>query len=191
MLKDKPSYDKKLYFHKNGKLFSNKLEPVTELLFLTKGKCLMSFLEETNREQDPMTYHHLTRKTDGGPKTFENGAPLLYSYHGLLNAIHENDRETFEMINYSLDYIKEVIEMDELFKLLYSNEEIEKHLSYDKEEVLEDFFQISEEKTVQNYSLEQAVAIRKALLIYKEEVIPQIELLKEKYEEEGLLKSKR
>lgn len=187
MRKKSTNEDYKFYFHKNGKFYPNKLEPIVELLFLTKGKCLMSFLEETNRDLDPMTYHHMIEERRGGPKTYFNGAPLLYDYHGFLNAVYDNDIDLYEKLNYSFDYIKEVFELDEAFKETFTEEEIKEGLdTYDDMDTELDYYDIDETFELNQSSLQQAVGVRRALIIYKEEVIPQINALKEKYEQEGL-----
>ncbi len=157
------------------------IRPIEELLFLTKGKCLLSLEEET--KFDRMSYHHLEKRCFGGPKTYDNGVPLLRSMHDFLNIIEDNDRNLYCELNCALDAIKEALKMDEMLREIYTEESIindtDPILLEDLSSV--DFDEIDETMEVDYYSKEQLIEIRKAIKIYKEEVVPAFMEAKQMY----------
>ncbi len=185
MKKEKQNF----YYYSKGKYKPKEMTVKEELLFLTRGKCLMTFKEET--EDDPITYHHLFEQRYGGydETTFDNGVPLLKSSHDFLNIICEYDPKLYRHLNCSMDYLKEVMEMDYFFRFFYTEDEINEGLKNDSnynEDVYEaqnkKFHLIDESINVEDLTLNQAVEARKALILYKEEVVPSIIRLKECYD---------
>lgn len=153
---------------------SKKMKVLNELLLLTKEKCLLS-LEEKNKN-DSMSYHHLHKRQKGGPKTFDNGAPLLRSCHDFLNIIEEKDNSLYEEINCALDCMKEAILMNDVLCKLYSEDYRMTKTDHLLDEDLNnlndvDFEEIDETIGVKFLSIEQLIEVKKALKIYEEEVI--------------------
>lgn len=160
---------------------NNKLKPLEELLLLTKGKCLLSFEEDW--EFDKMSYHHLKKRAIGGPRSFDNGAPLLRSNHDFLNIIEMKDRNLYCELNCAMDAIKEALSMEELLRNIYTEKSIANDYSPILLEDLSsvDIDEIDETMEVDYYSKEQLIEIRKAIKIYKEEVVPAFMEAKQMY----------
>lgn len=55
--------------------------------------------------KDKVTYHHITKREDGGKKAIENGALLMPIAHQYLHLIESKDIETYIGINKIFEYI--------------------------------------------------------------------------------------
>lgn len=157
-----------------------KLFPLEEVLLLTRGKCLLSF--EPEKSNNRMTYHHIVKKSNGGEKSFHNGAPLLKSNHEFLNKIEVFDIGLYYEINYGFDNIKQALEMYDVLRSLFPENAVQ-DIDFELEASdlsLEDE-NIDEEVIVEDMSLDQLREVRKAILLYQKEVVPAFQSLKNAY----------
>lgn len=75
------------------------------------------------RKNNPLTYHHIIERRDGGEESFENGALLTKSAHYLLNKAERYDPELYSDYNYWFKIINQMNcplcdEMKEIIKEL-------------------------------------------------------------------------
>ena len=68
--------------------------------------------------QNPFTYHHITKRTDGGRLTIDNGAILTKNAHEFLNVIENKDLELYIYLNNMLKNINNQREMPNRQQLL-------------------------------------------------------------------------
>ncbi len=186
--------NKSLYTYRKGTFVPNKLRIKDELIFLTRGRCVMSYLKGEDTiglskkemsNKDIITYHHIIKDSSDGEKTYYNGVPILRSYHSFLNTLEEHDPKIYAYLNEAFLYYKEAIDMDNMFEFMYGRNAIKKALK-DVEELDDSnikFHLIREENLNGKFlSIEHAAEVRKALIIYRDEVIPSIKRLKEAYD---------
>lgn len=168
---------------------SRKRKILKDLLELTDNKCLLSLKPESS--SDKMTFHHITKEFDGGDISYINGAPLLHSNHNFLNVIEVYDNNLYCELNYAFDCMKETLEMgyvlSELFPEVSKDENSEQFIydtSLDEQE-------IENIVPVEDLTAEQLIELKKAVLIYANEVIPAFQTLKEKYNRAGVYPNER
>ena len=58
-------------------------------------------------KDNPLTYHHIVEKRNGGSKTVDNGAPLTKEAHMQLNIIESKDKRLYTIINTIFELIHE------------------------------------------------------------------------------------
>lgn len=64
------------------------------------------FMGYTFRTVNDLSYHHIIKKSDGGPKTFDNGALLVKdTSHPYLHIIEDREYKLYTYINYILKEI--------------------------------------------------------------------------------------
>lgn len=59
----------------------------------------LDFMGYKVTRENPYTYHHIQKKSDGGKKTIDNGAILTLNAHEYLNIIELTDERTYIALN--------------------------------------------------------------------------------------------
>lgn len=65
------------------------------------------FLNGVVTRNNPLTYHHCQRKSNGGKATYENGALLCRLQHSMFHTIESDNKKVSNEINDYFQYFKE------------------------------------------------------------------------------------
>ena len=93
-------------------------QPTKEQLKLLYGcRCMLTGIQTQN-----LTYHHITKKENGGKQTIGNGALLCGAIHKWLH--QQEDNETFDLVSECLDAYKVCVEWQDKEALEIFEEEV-------------------------------------------------------------------